>query len=273
MRNIVLVKGNIIGISGNHVIKDWISLAPCGIEKYAEEVIEGDLVLDSNYLAKPYYIYAATGGVSTISSNCISILSHPSMVLQLYKDEIEKIQELMNVSVPEHLKSTYVRQLYIGVIGAFELFLDELLSCLVLGQKEYYDAFVKKTAYTIPLSKVEDSARNMQKTIFRLIHNEVSHRLDKMETLYNKIFDVVFPPTGKMSEKIKIRHDLVHRNGYQVKDKTLKYVSIVDKDVSTLIKAANEFVDSLYKSLERKGCISKWCEDYEWINNFCKTNE
>ena len=57
MRDIVLVKGNIIGKSGNNVIKGWVALASCEIEKDAVEVIEGDLFLDKNYSTKPYYIY------------------------------------------------------------------------------------------------------------------------------------------------------------------------------------------------------------------------
>lgn len=273
MKNIVLVKGNIIGMSGNHVIKNWYALVSCNIETEVEEVIEGDLVLDKYYIARPYCIYAATGNVSTITHDCICTLPRPSMVLQLYKDEIEKIQELMNVSIPEKLVSTYYRQLYIGGVGTLELFLDELLSCLVLGYKEFYENFIKKTAYKIPLSKVEESAKNMQKTIFQLIHNEVSHRLDKMGIIYHDIFDVAFPPIGKMSEKIKTRHDLVHRNGFQVKDKSLKYMNIAKSDVISFIEASNEFVTLLYNSLEGKGCISKWSEDYDWITHFHETNE
>lgn len=268
MRNIVLVKGNIIGKSGNHIVKEWFALVSCDIEKYVEIVVDGDLVLDTNYSAMPYYIYAATGGVSTGVSNCICTLSRPPMVLQLYKDEIGKIQELMKVPIPKHLVSTYYMQLFIGVIGALELFLDELLSCLVLGQKEFYDAFLNNCSYKIPLSKVEDSAQNMQKTIFQIIHNEVSHRLDKMGKLYKEVLGVDFPPVGKMSEKIKTRHDLVHRNGFQVNDKSLRFVDISDKDILSLIGTSNNFIDSLYRSLEEKGCIAKWNEDDDWINNF-----
>ena len=266
MRDIVLVKGNIIGKSGNHVIKGWVALASCEIEKDAVEVIEGDLFLDKNYSTKPYYIYVSTGEVTAIANNCICVLPHPSMVLKLYKDEIGKIHELMNVPVPEHLKSTYYRQQYIDVIGSIELFISELMSCLVLGQKDFYDAFISNSAYKIPLNKIEECANNMQKTIYKLIHSEVSHRLDKMEEIYHGVFNVDFPPLGKISEKIKTRHDLVHRNGFQVKDKSLKYVNISAEDILSLINVSNEFVDALYMSFENKGIITRWNDDSAWIN-------
>ncbi len=266
MRDIVLVKGNIIGRSGNHVIKGWVALASSNVEKEAAEVMEGDLILDNNYSAKPYCIYVATGGVSTIAKNCICVLPHPSMVLQLYKNEIIKIHELMNVLVPEHLKSTHFRQQYIDVIGSLELFINELLACLVLGQKEFYDVFISKSAYKIPLSKIVESANNLQKTIYKLIHTEVSHRLDRMGKIYHDVFDIFFPPLGKLGEKIKTRHDLVHRNGFQVKDKSLEYMDVSSDDVLSLIKVSNEFVETLYDSIEKKGIIGKWDEDYDWIN-------
>lgn len=188
------------------------------------------------------------------------------MVLQLYKNEIIKIHELMIVIVPKHLMSTHFRQQYIDVIGSLELFINELLACLVLGQKEFYDAFISKSAYKIPLSKIVESANNLQKTIYQLIHTEVSHRLDRMGKIYHDVFDVDFPPLGKLGEKIKTRHDLVHRNGFQVKDKSLEYMDVSSEDVLSLIKVSNEFVDSLYDSLEKKGIIGKWNEDYDWIN-------
>lgn len=266
MRDIVLVKGNIIGRSGNHVIKGWVALASRNIEKEALEVTEGDLILDNNYSAKPYCIYVATGGVSAIANNCIFVLPHPSMVLKLYKNEIIKIHELMNVLVPEHLKSTHFRQQYIDVIGSLELFINEMLASLVLGQKEFYNAFISKSAYKIPLSKIVESANNLQKTIYQLIHTEVSHRLDRMGKIYHDVFDIDFPPSGKLGEKIKTRHDFVHRNGFQVKDKSLEYMDVSSEDVLSLIKVSNEFVETLYESIVKKGIISKWDEDYNWIN-------
>ena len=172
----------------------------------------------------------------------------------------------MNVLVPEHLKSTHFRQQYIDVIGSLELFINEMLASLVLGQKEFYNAFISKSAYKIPLSKIVESANNLQKTIYQLIHTEVSHRLDRMGKIYHDVFDIDFPPSGKLGEKIKTRHDFVHRNGFQVKDKSLEYMDVSSEDVLSLIKVSNEFVETLYESIVKKGIISKWDEDYNWIN-------
>lgn len=46
MRNIVLVKGNIIGTAGHQHATEWVALAPESWEGEAAQVIEGDLVLD-----------------------------------------------------------------------------------------------------------------------------------------------------------------------------------------------------------------------------------
>ena len=54
MRNIVLVKGNIIGTAGHHHATEWVALAPESWEGEAAQVIEGDLVLDEKYQIIPY---------------------------------------------------------------------------------------------------------------------------------------------------------------------------------------------------------------------------
>ena len=50
MRNIVLVKGNIIGTAGHHHATEWVALAPESWEGEAAQVIEGDL--DDNGMSR-----------------------------------------------------------------------------------------------------------------------------------------------------------------------------------------------------------------------------
>lgn len=66
MKDIVFVKGNIIGKSGCHVVKEMISLLTDLDEDNVVEVYEGDLILDDTYKAKPYCIYAVHKGSGTM---------------------------------------------------------------------------------------------------------------------------------------------------------------------------------------------------------------
>ena len=49
MNNVIFVTGNIIGESGHYVARSWVALADDSYKSRAIKVIEGDLVLNSEY--------------------------------------------------------------------------------------------------------------------------------------------------------------------------------------------------------------------------------
>lgn len=235
MKSFVLVKGNIIGMAGCHVARNFVCLVPDSYQNSAMSIIEGDLILDKNSRILPYCIYAATGGVSTLGLNILQITPHPTDVFSLYKQEIYKIQELLQVPIPQHLQNDLNRLLYINVVGALESFITELLGSFVMGDKVYFDAFIEKSQVRIPLSKLIESASDIPQAIHKAIHEFNAHDLRKMNNLYKAVLDISFPDYGELSSKIKTRHDLVHRNGYEVKDKTIKYIEITPSMILELI--------------------------------------
>lgn len=258
MANVVLVKGNIIGMSGCHVVKEFCLVSEYYAE-YALKVIEGDLILDEHAQTLPYCIYAATRGVSTLGIGTLQVLFRPLNIYSLYQREINKIQELMQVPIPQHLQSVQYRILYIGVVSVLEFFLTELFCSLVLGDKDYYDSFISNSQVKIPLSKLEQSAANMQKTIHKAIHDYNAHDLKKMSKLYKKVLDVSFPDYSNLASNIETRHDMVHRNGFEVSDKTIKYIDITKDRLLSLIDTCNEFVEQLWRNMQTP--VRKWNED------------
>ena len=189
MANTVLVKGDIIGMSGCHVARNFVRLVPDSCQNAALSVIEGDLILDEHSRILPYCIYAATGGISTLGIETLQITPHPSNVFLLFQHEVNKIQELLHVPIPQHLQSDLNRLLYISVVGALESFITELLCSFVMGEKEFFDAFIEKSQVRIPLSKLEESASDIPQTIHKVIHEFNAHDLRKMNNLYKAILN------------------------------------------------------------------------------------
>lgn len=261
MKNFVLVKGNIIGMAGCHVARNFVCLVPDSYQNAAMSVIEGDLILDKNSPILPYCIYAATGGVSTLGSNILQITPHPTNVFSLFKQEIYKIQELLQVPIPQHLQNDHNRLLYINVVGALESFITELFGSFVMGDKDYFDAFIEKSQVRIPLNKLIESASDIPQTIHKAIHEFNAHDLRKMNNLYKAVLDIPFPDYGELSSKIKTRHDLVHRNGYEVKDKTIKFIEITPSMILELISICNAFTEQLMINLQTH--IEKWDRETE----------
>ena len=254
-----MVKGNIVGMSGCHVVKEFICLVSESYQDYALKVIEGDLTLDEHTQTLPYCIYAATGGVSALGIGVIQVIYRPVNIYSLYQQEIFKIQELMQIPIPQHLQSVQYRILYISIVTVLEFFLTELFCSLVLGDKEYYDSFISNSQVKIPLNKLEQSAANMQETIHKAIHDYNAHDIKKMSKLYKKVLDVSFPDYSNLASKIITRHDMVHRNGFKVGDKTIKYIDVTNDMLISLIDTCNVFVEQLWSNLQIP--LRNWDED------------
>jgi hypothetical protein len=79
--------------------------------------------------------------------------------------------------------------------------------------------------------------------------------------VFKNVFDVNIPNTSELGRYIEKRHDLVHRNGNSVDDRTLRYVDITDKILQDLILVVDTFVDHLMDALVLP--IEKWNEGFE----------
>ncbi len=256
MRNIVLVKGNIIGTAGHHYATGWVAPAPESWEKEAAQVIDGDLVLDEKYKIIPYCIYCATGGVSALGINTISASYGPTSIIEQYYKNIQETKQLIQVVVPKPLLSNYYRLLYIGVIGCLESFITELLACLVLGNSDFFHSFVNKHNYKLSLSEVEKFSNNMLFSVFEIIYKINAHDLRKIKEVFTQVFSIDFPSIAELGAMIKTRHDLVHRNGYKIKNNLMVQEDITTGDIFSLIEACDIFVNELTKELTDS--INKW---------------
>ncbi len=255
MAKIVYVKGNIVAYSGTHVAKGYICLAPDDYGQNAIEVIEGDLVLNSNDHIKPFYVYAARGGITAVGGD-LQLYHYPEDVHDLYKKEIKQIEELIQIDIPSHLRSAYNRQLYISVVGALELFITELISSLVMGDEFYYNKFHYNTNFKISLADVGTNDNALDKAIFKIIHKINAHDFKTVKNVIKNVFNVEGIETQKLGEYIKTRHDMVHRNGNSVNDHGLQFIEVSKENLQGLIDVCNQFVRDLMEKLEEP--IKHW---------------
>ena len=255
MGRIIFVEGNIIAYKGNHVAKNLVALAGNDYKDKAIEVIEGDLNLYKNGQMIPYYTYAASKGI-TAAGGSLGLIHAPTNVLDIYKEEIEKIKRISSLQIPNNLQSTLYRQLFVGVIGALELSITEFFTCLILGDEYYYREFINKTDYKISLKDLDLGGATLDKAIYDVIHNLNTHRLDKIKVLIKDVFDINMPNYTDLGRYIKLRHDLVHRCGNCVGNRSLKYVDITKDTLTKLIHICDEFVDEFMVAFEKP--IEHW---------------
>ena len=103
MNNVIYVTGNIIGESGHYVARSWVALADDSYRSRAIKVIEGDLVLTSEYDTIPYCEYAAQGGVCCLSNN-IGCSEIPDFIYGRYLKEIDIFKKLSDLDKKFYLR-------------------------------------------------------------------------------------------------------------------------------------------------------------------------
>ena len=144
-------------------------------------------------------------------------------------------------------------------LGEKDNYLDKVSGCLEIA---------KEKALFLLISPNDDVDFNLNKedisTITILLkekkENDTTNKDDatskKIKEVITQVFSIDFPSIAELGAMIKTRHDLVHRNGYKIKNNILIQEDITTSDLLSLIEACDIFVNELTKNLTSS--IKKW---------------
>lgn len=243
MNNVIFVTGNIIAESGHYVAREWVALADDSYKSRAIKVIEGDLVLTSEYDTIPYCEYAAQGGVTSFANN-IGRSEIPDFIYRRYLKEIDKLKRLSDQEIPEDLMQTHLKCLYAGVFAEFEYFIIELLSALVFSDEDSYNKYIEK-------KKKEDDKTWGMDDVYASIHDILGHRMDNLKKEFKRV-NVKFPNRSVIKDDIhNIRHNVIHRSGKKVSGDHLENLPFSKEGLCVLIEHFNTFATNLMDEVKR----------------------
>jgi len=244
MNNVIFVTGNIIAESGHYVAREWVAFADDSYKSRAIKVIEGDLVLTSEYDTIPYCEYAAQGGVTSFANN-IGRSEIPDFIYRRYLKEIDKLKRLSDLAIPEDLLQTHLKCLYAGVFAEFEYFIIELLSALVFSDEDSYNKYIEK-------KKKEDDKPWGMDDVYASLHDILGHRVDDLKKEFNRV-NVKFPKRSVIKNDIyNIRHNVMHRFGSKVSGDHLELLSFTKDGLCVLIEHFNTFVSALMDEVRNR---------------------
>ena len=89
---------------------------------------------------------------------------------------------------------------------------------------------------------------NIEDFIVNAVKNFVWHRLNDVDVFFKNVLSITFNINRKLLAQLKVRHDIVHRNGFDLEGSP---VVISDQDLAeciTTITAFIEDIDKKYKS-------------------------
>ena len=164
---------------------------------------------------------------------------------------IDDIRELAEAAVDREAAPCLFRLLYINVITVLETFLCDAFVNIVLRDADLRRKLIENTdefrKQKLSLSDIFKAVDDADEAVKKYLSRIVWHNLARVRGMYRDVLNVQFPESSPIFRAIKIRHDLVHRNG-----KTTDGESIpIDKGhVLLLAREAEDFVKRINSQFE-----------------------
>ena len=163
----------------------------------------------------------------------------------IFLNDTEKIQN--NLSDNDLIN----RLLFANLITVFEVYLQDIFVELLNNSDELKIKLSKSQKYKnhkILLSKA--IANDMSKYSIEMVKNLIYHNLSDIEPLFHEVLGVKIELRQKLLEGISIRHDIIHRNGYDKnKNKILLEKQEIEKYIfifRDVVERINNQIYSLY---------------------------
>lgn len=257
---IINVDGETIANDKNHYAQGWSCLnfsKPIEDNSYRydkfERTVTSNLVLNKNIRAVPYALYACKKGISAQSTGNI-ICAPGAMAAELcYKEYISEIEDLFNVEIPTEIEVYFYNGLLTGVFSVLELFLSDLLLCMIFtNQKVYERAF----DYMSELEGKRGKKTNYSNKDIALqnyfTEGIVYHKFDKVRSIFKRILQIKIPDT-KSIKKLYLhkRNNITHRFVFSNTDRM--QMTIIDQQIlKEFIRCCNEFVQNLMIEINKE---------------------
>ncbi len=166
----------------------------------------------------------------------------------IYEDSIEnleKLKEIANVTLEDELNFVILQMTFAQSLTTLESYLYKTISYNINSHAVFLKRFVasyqfpNNNQHKLSFNKIFEAQKWMQGIIDGLLQNQIYHRLDQVNKLYEAAFGFKLPEYSKIDDIIKLRHDIVHRNG-ETKDG--EKINITPDELKSAIDSIEEFI-------------------------------
>ena len=170
-----------------------------------------------------------------------------------FVDEIKNLEQLLDIDIEdENLKEILHRQVFIGMIGALEIFLSDTFINEVAASTYFLERFVEThpefRKQKISLGDIFREIKSIEEKAMTVMVETVYHKLSVVKGMYEDTFSIKFPDISIVLRFVTQRHDLVHRNG---KTKNGEKVIVSRGTISDLRVAVVDLVSGIAEEMER----------------------
>lgn len=175
----------------------------------------------------------------------------PEDNLKVFIAELDNLSKLNEVKLETNpLTGILKRQIYIGIVGSLETYLSDTFIDLVYSDQRYLRKFVETypefSKRKFEMKDIFGAYEDLSDTAKNVMLDVIYHDLVKVREMYTKTFDLEFPSIREPMKCVKIRHDLVHRNG---KTKDQHFITVNQANIKSSIEVIKSFVQELAEKI------------------------
>jgi len=178
-----------------------------------------------------------------------------SKQLEVYQAHISSIGKLINSDSELTSEFSFLVMCHAHIISSIELFLSSTIIHQVTNSEELIKKLIEsdpefgKRKFT--LKDIFQEKEKLKVTVAIYLKELIFHKLNKVKQMYKSVLDIDFGDISLLYKAVLVRHDCVHRAGYDVEGKKTE-ISI--ESIRELINLCNDLTMKIDTSiLEMRG--------------------
>ena len=257
---IITVEGEIIAKEKIHYAQEWTCIGnDYTVTNYSyrynpdNHTVQSNLILNKSIRAVPYATYFTKSEIKAQSPGDVAVAPGASAAELCYKDNILEVEELFNDPIPPKIEIFFYNGLLTGIFGILELFLSDVLLCLIFRDHDIY----KRALDFIIMKKEEKNGKKYyisdpDLAIHQFFTKEiVYHKFDKIKPIFKHILNISLPDTKCFIPYLHKRNNIAHRFAFSNIDR-MQMTEINLNTLKEFIRCCNEFVENIMDEINKR---------------------
>lgn len=173
--------------------------------------------------------------------------------LELFDESIQAVLEILNIEVSDSATRNLYVMLYGHTVAAVEGFLSSTFISTTLTSNTYIQALVESDPEfanrKFTLKDFFAKQASLHNEIGTYLKEVIFHNVFKVKSMYMSVFNIDFGDVVWLSKAVLVRHDCVHRAGYDKEGLEVPITSRAIKDLVAQCKALVHTVDAQIHAL------------------------
>jgi hypothetical protein len=170
--------------------------------------------------------------------------------LEIFNESIEASEEILSLAISEKSNKNLLVMLYAHIVTAVEAY----LSSTFIEKALETEALMRKLVETDPefakrkftIQEIFSRKDNLKDDVRQHLKSVIFHDIAKVRRMYKAVFDIDFGDVKWLFNAVLLRHDCVHRAGY---DKKGDEAPITKDSVAELARLASSLISAVEKAI------------------------